>query len=121
MKVLMPILSLLLRLAAIALAIITGVNAWLGNGLGLLQWLIAAVLWGVAEVIEPTDNKKTDKTNEMSAPIPESAPTPDEFPAQPEQTTITCGQCGQPMLIPHTNEAVKITCPKCGNSFIHTN
>ena len=57
-----------------------------------------------------------------AAQVAPVAPAPVSVaPAQPEQVTITCGQCGQPMLIPSNSGTVKITCPKCGNSFIHTN
>ena len=55
-----------------------------------------------------------------AAPSTQSAPTPTEVPAS-QQSIITCEQCGQPMIIPVTDGAVKITCPKCGKSFIHTN
>lgn len=55
-----------------------------------------------------------------AAPAPQSGPT-SVAAAVPQQSIITCEQCGQPMIIPVTDGAVKITCPKCGNSFIHTN
>ena len=254
---LLSLLSLLLRVAAFALMLITMISAWAGNGLGLLQWLIVAVLFAIAGLIDSKFKDKTDgasgsmsldefitrcyqeyadkdpKAIKKSArlqkivtgaviivfvfiyffvytvfitpleqednflsifigvfifvfvlfmgymlsavvfhpiieraicpvpynaikkaaedksymnypkdypysilytgepypfgrtdvqPVSEPAPavsTP--APAQPEQVTVTCEQCGQPMLIPHISGAVKITCPKCGNSFIHNN
>lgn len=48
------------------------------------------------------------------APAPASAPVPAS-----QQVTFSCSQCGQNMLLPKINGAVKITCPKCGNSFIY--
>lgn len=60
-------------------------------------------------------------TPEDDEPDEDDEPAPAPVEAQPEQVTITCAQCGQPMLIPVSNGAVKITCPKCGNSFVHTN
>ena len=75
----------------------------------------------------PFDRKDVPPINATAASAPAASPTPAPVrestpaPAQPEQVTITCGECGQPMLIPSNSGTVKITCPKCGNSFIHTN
>ena len=71
----------------------------------------------------PFDRKDVPPLNAStaSAAVPTTALESVPAPVQPEQVTITCGECGQPMLIPSNSGTVKITCPKCGNSFIHTN
>lgn len=53
-----------------------------------------------------------------SAPAPAAVPVVTPAPA-PQQVTFSCSSCGQNMLLPPINGAVKITCPKCGNSFIY--
>lgn len=56
----------------------------------------------------------------VAAPAPAPAPAPASAPVPaPQQVTFSCSRCGQNMLLPPINGAVKITCPKCGNSFIY--
>ena len=119
--IILSLLSGLLKFAAAALFLITILLAWAGHGLGLLQHLIAAVLYGLAFAIDPSEGSDTKiEPAQGSAPAPsaETQYAPVAICSQPEQERLCCGYCGQPMLIPANRGTIKIICPKCGNSFI---